>query len=346
MGSRGTERGRIRRGALLAASVSTFAALLGAEILARAFFGVPLRERLPIVEVRADDRCGYVMLPDRDHFTYEHPVHVNHLGLRGPDLERKVPREFRILCLGDSTTYGQGVADSDTIPALLDVELAHLPPSAERRIRVVNAGVRGYGTREEIGLLEEIRAEVEPDLVVLLWYPNDLERPEIESNREKLSASGPVAFDTGARMEGAELVLWNVRQLVRRSALVVKARHLIADLVFHRLTASELDQGLLRFDEDLARFRPLVQKLVVGVIPASESLRGTDVDEALHARIGDLARGHGFDFVDLTPALRELVARTNRLPILPYDGHYTGEANLTMARALAARIATRIAGGL
>jgi hypothetical protein len=265
-------------------------------------------------------------------------VHVNHLGLRGPDLGPKAPGEIRILCLGDSTTYGQGVADEDTIPALLEAELAH----RGRGIRVVNAGVRGYGTREEVGLLAEIGPEVEPDRVVLLWFPNDLERPEIESNREKLLASGPVAFDMGTRVEGGELFLWNVRQLVRRSALVVKARHVIADLVFHRLTASELDQGFLRLDEDFARLQALAPKLLVAVIPASESLRGSDVDEALHARVGVLARGRGFECVDSTPGLRELVARTGRLPVLPYDGHYTGEANREIARALATRIAARL----
>src|SRR5882672_198257 len=127
MGSRGTQRGRIRRGALLAACASTLVALAFAELATRALFGVPLPERLPIVEVRADARCGYVMVPDREAFTYGHPAHVNHLGLRGGDLEKKAPGEIRILCLGDSTTYGQGLADEDTLPALLERELAEIP---------------------------------------------------------------------------------------------------------------------------------------------------------------------------------------------------------------------------
>jgi hypothetical protein len=58
--------------------------------------------------------------------------------------------------------------------------------------------------------------------------------------------------------------------------------------------------------------------------------------------VGDLAGKRGFEFVDLAPALRDLVATTRRLPVLPYDGHYTGEANRTMARALAARLSNRI----
>jgi lysophospholipase L1-like esterase len=326
--------------------VSLLLALAAGEIVVRATCGVPLRERLPIVEVRASARRGYEMVPDRDHYTYEHPVHVNHLGLRGPDLGRKLPGEYRILCLGDSTTYGQGVADEDTIPTCLEAELARLAPSSARRVRVVNGGVRGYGTRQELGLLEEVGPAIEPDLVLLLWYPNDLERPDLDSIRAKLERSGPVAFDTGMRMEGAGLALWAVRRIVRGSALVVKARHWIADLAYHRLTADEVEQGFRRFDEDLSAARPLLEvlrsKLVVAVIPASESLRGEDRDAGLHSRVGDLARAHGFDCVDLTPALRDLAGRSPTLPILPYDGHYTGEANREMARVLAARIAARI----
>src|SRR5262249_13952739 len=198
----------MRRQALLAASVSSLLALGAGEILVRATCGVPLRERLPIVEVRASPRRGYEMVPDRDHFTYENPVHVNRLGLRGPDLAKKAPGELRILCLGDSTTYGQGVAEEDTIPACLEAELARLSPPGSRRVRVVNGGVRGYGTKQELDLLEEVGPAIEPDLVLLLWYPNDLERPDLDSVCGKLERSGPVAFDTGTRMEGASLAWW------------------------------------------------------------------------------------------------------------------------------------------
>lgn len=339
-------RRRIRRPAVLAASASLLLALAAGEVLVRAIFGVPLRERLPILEVRASPRRGYEMVPDRDHFTYENPVHVNRLGLRGPDLGKKAPGELRILCLGDSTTYGQGVADEDTIPACLEAELARLVPSGSHRVRVVNGGVRGYGTKQELALLEEVGPAIEPDLVLLLWYPNDLERVDVGSIRDQLERSGPVAFDTGTRMEGASLVLWTVRRVVRLSALVVKARHWIADLTYHRLTEGEVDQGFLRFDRELSATPPILEALhttlVVAVIPAPESLRGEDREAALHARVGDLARARGLECIDLTPALRELAGRTARLPILPYDGHYTGEANRAMTRVLAARIAGRI----
>src|SRR5437016_3822832 len=50
-------------------------------------------------------------------FTGSHPLALNSRGLRGPEIpaERK-PRELRILGLGDSTTFGTGVAWEETWP--------------------------------------------------------------------------------------------------------------------------------------------------------------------------------------------------------------------------------------
>ncbi|HEV8111501.1 MAG TPA: SGNH/GDSL hydrolase family protein [Planctomycetota bacterium] len=332
----GGMRGRRRR-AFLVATISSAAALLAAEVVARRMFGVPLVERLPTVEVRANRLRGYEMVPDRDHFTYEHPVHVNQLGLRGPDLQPKGADERRLLCIGDSTTYGQGVADADTIPARLEVELGRAA------VRVVNGGVRGYGTPEEVGLFEELGPAIRPDVVVLLWYPNDLERPEIEENAARLTDSGPVAFDTGARMEGAQLLLWHVRSLVRRSALIVKLRHAWVEWTYRRMTPAQIDLGFERLDAELARLATAARAssvdVLVAAIPTAAAVRSGRDDDHLSERVGALAQKRGFAFVDLAPALRELRTRLGRSSVLPYDGHYDGDANAAMAHAIARAVA-------
>jgi len=334
MGTRARSRGRSRRRVVLALSASSFLALATGELAARALFGVPMRERLPVLQVRANEFRGYEMVPGVEHYTYEHPVRVNALGLRGPELAEKAPGEVRILCLGDSTTYGQGVADEDTLPGLCERELA-----GTGNVHVVNGGVRGYGTREELGMLRELGRRIAPDVVVLLWYPNDLERPEVEENRRKLELSGPVAFDTGTRLEGSGLLLWRLRQLARRSALLVKCRHALADLTAHRLTPAEIDQGFARLDEDLRAFEAIVRdlgaRMVVAVIPTGAAAAGEGPEDVLHERVGALARAHGFEFVDLTPDLRAVREASGRLPVLPYDGHYTGAGNRAMAAHLA-----------
>jgi lysophospholipase L1-like esterase len=320
--------------------LSSAASLLGAELLARRLFGVPLEERLPIVEVRASPTRGYEMVPDRDHYTYLHPVHVNHLGLRGEDLPEKARDECRVLCLGDSLVYGQGVADEDTIPSVLERELAGRAVEARRSVRVVNAGVRGYDTAQERALLEELGDRIRPDVVLLFWYENDLEKPRIEAARASLERSGPVAYDTERRMEGLPLALWRGRQLLRRSALVVRLRHVLADLAFKPLPPGEIERGFRRLDQDLGRMASWTRDrqvlLVVATLPDSTAVRvDRHPEDDLRERVRELARARGIPCVDPTPELRLLRGELGAPPILPYDGHYDGRANRAIARRLA-----------
>src|SRR5262245_26290034 len=85
------ERMRRRKARLLALALSLLAALLVAELTVRVLVGAPLRERLPVMRVRANPYRGWEMVPSEDHYTYEHLVHVNALGLRGRESSRRRP---------------------------------------------------------------------------------------------------------------------------------------------------------------------------------------------------------------------------------------------------------------
>jgi hypothetical protein len=66
-----------------------------------------------------------------------------------------VPRP-RVLMLGDSITFGSGVRDEETFCALM-----------AQRYDVVNLGVEGYGTDQELLKLEREGLAYHPDVVVL-----------------------------------------------------------------------------------------------------------------------------------------------------------------------------------
>ncbi len=95
---------------------------------------------------------------------------TNRLGLRGPEpiLDGPVPR---ILVLGDSVTMGWGVAFEAAYPAQLESVLEQSGHPAE----VVNAGILAYGIHQYQPWLEELRTHVQPDLVLVGYYPNDPE---------------------------------------------------------------------------------------------------------------------------------------------------------------------------
>jgi hypothetical protein len=102
--------------------VTTISAIV-LESLARLVVGVPLKERLPLSRVKADPDIKWVMVPSDEHYTYQYPVKLNKLGFRDSEIATKHPNEYRILAMGDSHVYGQGLPDKELMTTILEQEL-------------------------------------------------------------------------------------------------------------------------------------------------------------------------------------------------------------------------------
>lgn len=310
-----------------------------AEIVARMRYGTPIPERLPIGRVQANPHRGWQMVPGEDHYTYEHLVEINALGLRGPEVpEELAENEVRILTLGDSMLYGQGVATSSTIPEQLE-RLLQEEDADGRLWRVINGGHRAYATNQELGLLRELGPRLRPKLVVLFWYDNDFEEFDLPATHADLEASGPRAFDVGAALEGSVLWKWKLKQIVRRSALAMIVHDRLRDGTKERKDAQFYADGFATLEQRLDEFSSLCAELgalpVLSVIPVASTLEVDGPAKTRAERVEQLARDRSIRVVELLPRLRDLRRELDSLPILPYDGHYLGVANRRMAEVLA-----------
>ncbi len=101
---------------------------------------------------------------------YRHGFSTNSQGFRGTReyAIEKPAGVYRVIALGDSTTLGHGVEDGETFSAVLERNL-----SATRPVEVLNMGVSGFGTAEELIQLREVGVRYHPDLVLLGYWPND-----------------------------------------------------------------------------------------------------------------------------------------------------------------------------
>ncbi len=104
-------------------------------------------------------------------------VHINGQGLRGPDLRARTKTTVSILCLGDSMTWGWGVAADKAFPAVLGSKLQTHYAGID--IRMINAGIPFSGTIDEVAFLKSRIAEFEPDIVILQFNAVD----DFEQNR-------------------------------------------------------------------------------------------------------------------------------------------------------------------
>jgi len=102
-------------------------------------------------------------------------VVTNSEGLRRPEFpEEKRADEFRVLCLGDSVTFGLGLRESETYPARLQKELQRWAADG-MRVRVINAGVPGWSSLSGRRFLED-HPDLDPDVIVFWFGLNDAKR--------------------------------------------------------------------------------------------------------------------------------------------------------------------------
>jgi len=99
---------------------------------------------------------------------------TNRWGLRGNDFAAEKPAgEFRVLCLGDSVTFGFGVANGEDYPAQLESILNRRDGGFPRYV-VINSGVDAYSTREEVEYYIRYGSAFNPDRVILGICLNDV----------------------------------------------------------------------------------------------------------------------------------------------------------------------------
>jgi hypothetical protein len=148
-----------------------------------------------------DVNRGYRLAPNmRQREVRGAVMSSNSLGIRGAR-EYSLPKPqsvVRLIALGDSFTFGEGVPDDATWPAQLEGML----PNTE----VVNLGMPAYAHDQMYFALRDDGMPLQPDAVILGFYPNDSggtsspycsEKPRFVSPRMACrECSCPHAMDT------------------------------------------------------------------------------------------------------------------------------------------------------
>jgi len=113
---------------------------------------------------------GELFVEDPERFWRLSPTcekfQVNEVGLRGWWPEGPAPDgELRILCVGDSCTFGTGVRYDETYGVVLARTLSN--SALDFKARSVLLALPGYSTYQDLVLLRQRVDELQPDLVVL-----------------------------------------------------------------------------------------------------------------------------------------------------------------------------------
>jgi lysophospholipase L1-like esterase len=261
----------------------------------------------------------YLLRPAVATTVFGTPVRVNRMGLRGPEVDpRPLPGVHRVLVLGDSVVFGQGVAEDEALPAELERRLDAVKAGA---YEVLNGAVPGYDAVAEARFLEASGLALDPESVVVGTSLNDYDvAPQYSPlgilTRKELDRRRPDLVD---RSEVLTLLRWLAGalrgtlgyQLLARqpSGAATDDGHGLARLVeqthlrfyhdpdpaeWERLRAAYADFGSLAAAHHL--------RLLVAIFPESYQVGRPDPDLTPQRRLLELCLEVHLRCLDLQPA--------------------------------------------
>ena len=260
-------------------------------------------------------------------------INIDPLGLRGRPHDLSSDRR-RVLVLGDSFTEGFQVSNDEVVSSVWE----QLRPD----LAVLNSGVSGYSTLQEIMLAHRLEPIIHPDVVVMMVCGlNDL-----TDNIMPFEFSiGPRPYvDASLRRHLPDWDAFTPLLLPVPGARWLHTHSFAAYAVYRRLVPTLHGDGT-SYHEDwrrrvpepiewqvmenlLAGFAPGRRLIVVAVPSQGDVVSG---DRTFATRLGEIAARIGVPFVDLQPDFRAE-------DYLESDHHWNAAGHTVAARRLAAAI--------
>jgi GDSL-like Lipase/Acylhydrolase family len=269
-------------------------------------------------------------LPGTDPYMWHgvlHEIDANDMRREEPFPPRD-PARFRIIVVGDSLTYGEGIDAYWTYPAQLERVLAR-----DFQVEVLNLGVRGYGSEDIRDLLQRVLPELEPDLVVYGVCLNDfLERGGTQQDPPTLLPRKLIKILTKRTRVG---LLFD-----ERSAALLRMLGFTPD--FYGDLLANFSARYRRFGSDVAAMNDLVMgsglpPMIAMVLDQGPRLGGRGQQLALAAE--RQLRAAGIETVPSEDFYRRYDGRSFR--VSRWEGHPNEEAHAIWASELAATIRRR-----
>jgi lysophospholipase L1-like esterase len=227
------------------------------------------------------------------------PIAINSQGRRDEQVSLQKPANtFRVAILGDSVAFGEMVKAKDNFATQLEWNLN--ARSSSLRYEVLNFGVPGYGTWQELSVLKEKALAYDPDLVIVAFVANDL----FDNNE-----AGKLGYLTMTRVQGVAKFLREnsgTYRWMREQVLSVEAQVALHNPCTgrDRWTCWDTTRQLLDQMVEIAHRRGI--KLVLAVFPLrQQTFEPKTADTNYQEIAADYAREKGILDIDLLKAFTE-----------------------------------------
>lgn len=251
-------------------------------------------------------------------------------GLRNPVIDSVPPAgRDRIVCVGDSFVFGEGVPDAGTLPRQLEARLG-------TRYEVDNLGKVGDDTSKEIERIQVARSLIACNRILLVFIANDISCPEQLAARQtyindliNVRDEYLLQRDFGAWYRGRSRLLALVGSNLAMRQIGKETIQWYRDLY----DPKQNEPGLTQLRDQFRRLAKLDSCQVALVLyPLMEGLESTYPLEPVHATVSRLAQEAGLPVCDLAPAFAG--QKTAEMQVHPVDHHPNSKAHKIAAKAI------------
>lgn len=276
-------------------------------------------------------------LNDGVNWTWGHPIVNNRYGFREKEFESPKPEGlFRIMILGDSLTWGAGLAPEQRYSDRLQTMLTEAV--SDRPVEVLNFGFQGGPTVHERDLLVSLQDEVDPDLIIVGFCFNDTQ-PRSQNYSIERSRIGQL-YGLIAQMRHLGLqktyafLISRIDHVLGRAGSIPTWEEAL-DRTYDPESREWKDfQMALEEIKRISDQRQLPTPVFILLVQGMAADRpDPDHYPGWFAQAGSAAKASGFSVVDPTSRfLGEL--KMSQLPVNPRDGHPSAACNLIYAQEL------------
>ncbi len=325
---------------LILFAISLLVAALIAEIVIRAVIAPSVAWKYPQETYLHDPEIGHRLVPGQKSFTHDKKVTINSAGIRDAEYPRQAgPGVYRILALGDSQTFGNGLALEDTWPKQLQAELNR--KAGGNTYEVLNCGVPGTDNwQHELWLgrmLERYRASG----VVLAFYVNDAvpklhkvipPQPDVKRSaaRDKISYAlrqSALVMAVHSAIGAIRLSLWPGQSYLRHEALLRGEE------------GPKSMQTWQHIEKSLASMKKLSEQhgsdFMVVSLPRRDQIDGRLPAEAYNNKLAAIALRNDVRLIEMLSPLQQSYAEYGSRLFIPWDGHNSAIANRVIAGRMA-----------
>jgi lysophospholipase L1-like esterase len=184
---------------------------------------------------------------------------INSLGFRGPEFQATKPQNvFRVICLGESSTFGYHDSDTGTYP--FQLEQLFKGYSGNRRVEVINAGFPYYNTGSIVSLLEKELLSYQPDLLTLYSGFNDVGWPFTVG-----SLSQAVFW-----LQGHSIIYLIMKETILTDQLILRVKGQIEKRIPRKLDTTAIEdqtnQVVTRYQNNVKRIIAIAKRNNIPVI--------------------------------------------------------------------------------